>query len=66
TSSMQHALTETKTWFGDHAAFVDGNNPWFSRGGNYDHGSIAGVFYYNYGAGGSTNYRSSRSSLIIN
>ena len=66
TSSMQHALTETKNWYGDHAAFVDGNNPWFSRGGYYAYNSIAGVFYYNYGAGSSPNYESSRSSLIIN
>ncbi len=66
TSDMQHALTETKNWFGASANFVYGSNPWFLRGGYYYYGSIAGVFYYNYGDGGIYSNGSSRSSLIIN
>ncbi len=66
TSDMQHALTETKNWFGDYAYFVNGSNPWFRRGGYYYDGSYAGVFYCSYYDGDSYSNYSSRSSLIIN
>ncbi len=66
TSDMQHALTETQRWFGGYAGFVDGNDPWFRRGGGYYNGSYAGVFYYGYYDGYSNSFDSSRSSLIIN
>ena len=67
TSNMQHALTETQNWFGDGADFVNGDHPWFVRGGDYYNVSNAGVFYYDYTiwGSGSSNY-SSRSSPIIN
>ena len=29
--------------------FVNSSNPWFNRGGYYDNGDIAGVFYFYYG-----------------
>ena len=66
TANLQHALIETKNWFGDSANFVIGNNPWFKRGGYYYDGSDAGVFYYFLNNGISYSYNGSRSSLIIN
>ena len=44
------ATYETSKWHGDNAVFVDSNFPFFDRGGNYNSGSAAGVFYF-----GSTN-----------
>ena len=43
-----HALTETKNWYSDNASFVYFNNPWFTRGGYYDHKTYndAGVFSF--------------------
>ncbi|MDD5980468.1 MAG: hypothetical protein PUC23_05115 [bacterium] len=63
TSSMQHALTETKNWFGDYAYFVVGDSPWFGRGGNCYDGSYSGVFYYYYDNGSSDGLVASRSVL---
>ena len=46
-----HALFETAGWGGDYASFVNSSNPWFRRGGGWDYGTLAGVFYsgINYG-----------------
>ncbi len=67
TSDMQHALMETQKWYGDSEYFVNGNNPWFRRGGNCG-SSYSGIFFYNddVGNGGNFSYNGSRSSLIIN
>ena len=44
-------------WFSDCATFPAAALPWFSRGGHFDHGSIAGVFGFSraYGAANSNN-----------
>ena len=39
-----HALSETASWYGDYARFVDSINPWFVRDGNYVSGASAGAF----------------------
>ncbi len=65
-SNLQHALTETQYWYGDHAVFVDGDDPWFGRGCGYYDSLNAGVFYYYFNYGNSDGLLSSRSSLIIN
>ncbi len=47
-------------WNDDYAVFVYSSAPWFRRGGNYNGGSLAGVFYFNYyygGAGSSYSWR---------
>ena len=53
-----HALFETAGWSGDYSYFVDSSYPWFIRGGYWNYGTSAGVFYssgtngsYNYGLG---------------
>ena len=38
-------------WYGDHSNFVDSTNPWFSRGGAYDDGVLAGQFYFSRNTG---------------
>ena len=35
------------SWFSDYSSFVSANYPVFSRGGYYDGGSSAGLFYFN-------------------
>ena len=39
-----HALNETYGWYNDAAGFIDSNGPWFMRGGNFSHSTIAGVW----------------------
>ena len=48
------ATYETSGWHGDYANFVDSYSPFFMRGGDYDDGSLAGVFYF-YDSSGSAN-----------
>ena len=48
TSYTGHALTETAGWYSDTASFISEPYPWFIRGGNYNNGSGAGVFLFNY------------------
>ena len=51
-----HAISETINWYKDYAHFVSASDPWFTRGGNYIGGSVAGVFYrYNYNGPGDIN-----------
>ena len=40
------------SWYGDSSYFVDSTYPWFYRGGLYDHGVLAGQFYFNRSTGG--------------
>ncbi len=42
---LGHTLTETAGWYGDYYCYADHNNPWFRRGGVYNHATIAGVFH---------------------
>lgn len=43
------------SWYDDSARFVNESNPWFSRGGDYDANSDAGLAYFWCGKGGGTN-----------
>ena len=45
-SHLGDATGETAGWYGDLAGFVNSSYPWFMRGGNYDDGDDAGVFYF--------------------
>ena len=48
-----HGLSEVSRWYGDSANFVNPDHPWFSRGGSYNNGSIAGAFnFFYYSSGG--------------
>lgn len=40
------------SWYGDISNFVEASDPWFVRGGIYDHGVLAGQFNFNRGTGG--------------
>ena len=52
TSYTGHALTETQNWYSDYARFVYSYEPWFVRGGYFNDGTRAGVFYFGIGSGG--------------
>ena len=45
-SHLGDATGETAGWYSDFAYFVYSSYPWFRRGGRYDDGDIAGVFYF--------------------
>ena len=45
------ATYETSGWNSDNAFFVNSYSPFFSRGGVYGNGSVAGVFYFFYSGG---------------
>ena len=55
-----HALTETKNWYSDNSLFVDSSYPWFMRGGRYNDGTYAGVFFFSNNNGNSDSGDSSR------
>ena len=40
--------SSNSSWYGDYSGFPSTSNPFFSRGGGYDNGTIAGVFCFNY------------------
>ena len=50
-------------WFSDYPSLAHSSVPFFARGGYYNVGSSAGVFYSSYGDGGSYSSRSFRSVL---
>ena len=39
------------SWYADVSYFVESSNPWFSRGGYYVNGGLAGQFYFSRGTG---------------
>ena len=41
------------SWYASHAYFVDSSLPWFSRGGNFSNGVLAGQFYFDRHTGAS-------------
>ena len=45
-SHLGDATGETAGWYSDYAVFVDSSYPWFRRGGKYNDGDNAGVFYF--------------------
>ena len=46
------------------ANFVNSNNPWVMRGGNYNNGANAGAFYFNYNGGYANPGNSARAVLL--
>ena len=63
TSYTGHALTETQNWYSDYAYFVYTSYPWFVRGGYFNDGAYAGVFYFGNSFGGA--FSSSSVRLVI-
>ena len=61
-----HGISEIKGstpstgWYGDRTYMVTSSYPWFHRGGDYSHSTVAGVFYRDYGSGNSDYYGSAR------
>ena len=51
-SHLGDALGETAGWYNDKANFVNSSYHWFRRGGSYGDGGSAGVFYFEFDAGG--------------
>jgi len=60
-----HAISETASWHGDYAYFVDVGRPWFIRGGSHGVGSGAGLFSRHYDHGGARTSRSFRLAAHI-
>ena len=66
-SKYGDAVYETSTngsgstsWYGDYSYFPNTSNPFFKRGGDYNNGTGAGVFYFysdNGNSGGSISFR---------
>ena len=48
------------SWYNDVSHFVDSNYPWFGRSGHYNHGLIAGVFFFDRNTGTASNNSSYR------
>ena len=46
------------------ADFVEDDNSWFVRGGNYDNGSEAGSFQFENNNGNANNNNSARAALV--
>ena len=70
-SKYGDAVYETSTngsgstsWYGDYSNFPYTSNPFFLRGGYYDNGTIAGVFYF-YGSGGGSNSNYSFRPVLV-
>ena len=59
-----HGLSEVSKWYGDYPYFVNGSDPWFTRGGNYDTGSGAGAFNF-YNRNGDAYYHSAARSVLL-
>jgi len=59
-SANGDALKEVAGWYNDYANFVSAVYPWFIRGGRYNDGANAGVFYFNYTNGGANGDVSAR------
>ena len=51
-------------WYSDYAFFPASSNAWFYRGGSYDFGSNAGVFYFAHSGGYNGDNTSSRAALV--
>ena len=51
-------------WYSDYANFVSFSDSWFYRGGGYNDGSSAGMFYFYSYSGGSYSSLSARAVLI--
>ena len=58
------SASDSGGWYSDFAYFPYSSYAWFGRGGRYDDGSNAGVFYFNYDVGTYNGYYSSRAALV--
>ena len=56
--------SSSSSWYGDYSYFPYTSNPFFKRGGNYNNGTVAGVFYFNYSNGNSSSGNSFRPVLV--
>ena len=54
------------SWYGDYSGFPGTSAPFFIRGGYYNDGSSAGVFYFNGNDGGASSNTSFRPVLVAN
>jgi hypothetical protein len=52
-------------WYADTSFFVESSGSWFSRGGAYDYGVLAGQFYFRRFAGGGASWLGFRLVLAI-
>ena len=54
------------SWYNDYAYFPYSSEPvpWFLRGGDYDGGSVAGVFHLSFSYGSAYSYGSARATLV--
>ena len=64
-SHLGDATGETASWYSDYAYFVTSGNPWFVRGGYYNNGNTAGVFYFYFNAGEGYRYYGFRVVLSV-
>ena len=55
--------SSTAQWNGNYMYFVTSSNPWFVRGGIYNYGSDAGLFYANIYDGSALSYNAFRVAL---
>ncbi len=46
-----HAMSETSNWYDEYFISINTNRPWFVRGGNFNDGGSAGIFYSYYNTG---------------
>ena len=56
--------SSSSSWYGDYSYFPDTSIPFFERGGGYDYGTDAGVFYFGGNNGYSNSYNSFRPVLV--
>ena len=56
--------SSSTSWYGDYSYFPSASYPFFGRGGIYNNGTGAGVFYLHYHNGGSDGSVSSRPVLV--
>ncbi len=55
----------TTSWYSDYSVFPDTSTPFFQRGGRYNSGSGAGVFYFGLNDGGGFSTYSFRPVLVV-
>ena len=57
--------SSSSSWYGDYSYFPNTSDPFFGRGGYYDNGTGAGVFFFYYYNGDSDSYYSFRPVLAV-
>ena len=64
-ATKEMASTGTSgNWYSDRAYFVNSNDPWVLRGGNYGNGAVAGAFDFDDNVGFAYTYSSARAVLL--